>query len=156
MSIYINMSDNTWIRNYIQWVTSVYQKDTEKYKSLYEDTLTKLNAISKNADQTLVNKSPEEIFDILYSQFNDRIDLIDTQKKLIKRQTWDLKDREKRLVEQEQKLENTIDSIDTKKRILVYDEHDDIFNKKLIFVLKLMVVVLSGSIGYMIYKRNKK
>lgn len=150
------MSDNTWIRNYIQWVTSTYQKDTEKYKSLYEDTLTKLNAISKNADQSLVNKSPEEIFELLYSQFNDRIDLIDTQKKLIKKQTTLIVDKDKRLVEQEKNLENTIDSIDTKKRILVYDENDDIYNRKLIFLLKLMVVVLSGSIGYMIYKRNKK
>ncbi len=38
----VNNTNNTWIRNYIQWVTSVYQKDTEKYKSLYEDTLKKL------------------------------------------------------------------------------------------------------------------
>lgn len=150
------MSDNTWIKNYIQWVTSTYQKDTEKYKSLYEDTLTKLNAISKNADQSLVNKSPEEIFELLYSQFNDRIDLIDTQKKLIKKQTTLIVDKDKRLVEQEKNLEHTIDSIDTKKRILVYDENDDIYNRKLIFLLKLMVVILSGSIGYMIYKRNKK
>jgi hypothetical protein len=152
------MADNTWIRNYIQWVTSVYQKDTEKYKSLYEDTLKKLTEMSKNADITGQgsNKKPEEIFEILHSQYIDRIDLIDTQKKLLKKQTTLLNNTNKKLSDGEKTIENTIDKLDTKKRILVYDENDDIFNRKLIFILKTMVVLLSASIGYMVYKRNKK
>ncbi len=115
------------------------------YKDLYNDALSE----NSKLHQTL---TPTKIMSMLQNQYISKIDLLSTQQDLLSRQESLINDKNRILKKQTTTISDINDKIHTKKRIVVYDEKDDLFNQRIIEVLKISVFTLTLGISVLVYK----
>ncbi len=119
------------------------------YKNLYDD-------VTGPNPSTLHQKfTPEEIITILRDRYIDRINLSSTQQNLLEKQTSIINKKDEEIKSINDNLENINDLLFTKKRIIIYDEKDDLYNQRLIQFLKLGFFSMSLIIALLVYRKYK-
>jgi len=140
---------------FIVWIGPTLQNKYHiiLYMSEYKQLLDE--ATGPNPSSIYPKFTPEQVIDILSSQYNDRINLLSTQQNLLSKQTSIINSKEDELKELSDNLEKINDKLFTKKRIIVYDEKDDVYNQKMIQFLKISMFAMSLVNAILVYKKNK-
>lgn len=99
-------------------------------------------------------KKEEESSTQVFDNWNYLINMYDTQTKLLGKQTNIINTTGNQLHSQKSELEKLTDTMHTRRRLMIYDEKDDRFNRRVVQVLKFTVFTLSLVIATLVYKKR--
>jgi len=94
------------------------------------------------------------LFNTLQDQYIDRLDRIKTQQHLLSKQTSILNQKKNTIDLQKKELDTHTNKLHTSKRLMVYDENDDRTSIRIMYFLKLTLLIASIILIILLAKRN--
>jgi hypothetical protein len=96
-----------------------------------------------------------KMFHTLHDQYLSKLHQLDTQQHLLGKQSNILYDKQEKINDQEKLLDKSNSDLHTKRRLIVYDEGNDRIYKTIFNTLKLILLITSGVVIFLVYKRIK-
>jgi len=94
------------------------------------------------------------LFNSLQDQYIDRLDRIKTQQHLLSKQTSILNNKKNTIDNQKKNLDTHTNELNTRRRLMIYDENDNRLSIRIAHILKLTLLVASIILIILLAKRN--